>query len=189
LVEQVLRFASVRAGRVIAEKTPVNIEQLIEDLLRSRKHVLEAAKFTVEKELQPNLPPVMADEMALRHAMQNLLDNAVKYGVNGSNWIGLSASMLSINGETAIDIRVSDRGPGIPVEEQSQIFDAFFRGRRALEDQIHGTGLGLNLVKKIIEAHGGSVRVHSEPMKGAEFIVTIPAAPQELRNECAHSLS
>jgi signal transduction histidine kinase len=76
-----------------------------------------------------------------------------------------------------VEIRVSDRGPGIPANEQEQIFDPFFRGARAIEDQIHGTGLGLSLVKKIVEAHGGSVRVKSEPMKGAEFIVLLPAAP------------
>jgi signal transduction histidine kinase len=76
-----------------------------------------------------------------------------------------------------VEIRVTDRGPGIPADEQGQIFDPFFRGRRALQDQIHGTGLGLNLAKKIIEAHGGSIQVKSAAMKGAEFIVRLPAAP------------
>jgi len=75
-----------------------------------------------------------------------------------------------------VEIRVADRGPGIPVEEQKHIFDPFFRGQRAVQDQVHGTGLGLNLVKKIVEAHGGTIRVKSEPMKGAEFIVHIPEA-------------
>ena len=72
---------------------------------------------------------------------------------------------------------MADRGPGIPPDEQDQIFDPFFRGARAVQDQVHGTGLGLSLVKKIVEAHGGSIRVKSEPMKGTEFIVRIPAAP------------
>ena len=75
-----------------------------------------------------------------------------------------------------VEIRVADRGPGIPVDEQKQIFDPFFRGQRAVQDQVHGTGLGLNLVKKIVEAHGGTIRVKSAPMKGAEFIVRIPEA-------------
>ena len=68
-----------------------------------------------------------------------------------------------------------DHGPGIPEEEQAQIFEPFFRGRRANQEQIHGAGLGLNLVKKIVEAHGGSVRVKSAPAQGTEFIVSIPA--------------
>ena len=75
-----------------------------------------------------------------------------------------------------VEIRVADRGPGISAEEQEHIFDPFFRGQRAAKDQVHGTGLGLSLAKKIVEAHGGAIRVESAPMKGAEFIVRIPGA-------------
>jgi signal transduction histidine kinase len=95
----------------------------------------------------------------------------------GNNWIGIFASKTTGNAPAAVEIRVIDRGPGIPADEQEHIFDPFFRGARAVQDQIHGTGLGLSLVKKIVEAHGGSIRVKSEPMKGAEFIVRLPAAP------------
>jgi signal transduction histidine kinase len=117
--------------------------------------------------------------------MENLIGNAAKYGAYGSsqgtpqgnNWIGIFASKTTGNSPAAVEIRVADRGPGIPADEQAHIFDPFFRGARAVQDQIHGTGLGLSLVKKIVEAHGGSIRVKSEPMKGAEFIVQLPAAP------------
>ena len=74
---------------------------------------------------------------------------------------------------------MADRGPGIPADEQTQIFDPFFRGRRAVRDQVHGSGLGLNLVKKIVEAHGGTIRVRSEPGRLTEFIVRIPALARE----------
>ena len=87
----------------------------------------------------------------------------------------------------AVEVRISDHGPGIPAEEQSDIFNAFFRGRRAQQDQIHGTGLGLNLVKKIVEAHDGAIRVESEPGQGAAFILRIPAAPAELQDEFANT--
>jgi signal transduction histidine kinase len=82
---------------------------------------------------------------------------------------------------------VADRGPGIPEEEQQHLFDPFFRGARAMQDQIHGTGLGLNLVKKIVEAHSGKVAVHSAPGKGTEFVIRIPVAPAEYQDEFAHS--
>jgi signal transduction histidine kinase len=72
---------------------------------------------------------------------------------------------------------VADRGPGIPAEEREYVFDPFFRGQRPLMDQIHGTGLGLNLVKRIVEAHGGTVAVRDKSGPGAEFIVRLPAAP------------
>jgi signal transduction histidine kinase len=141
----------------------------------------------VNKQLEAGLPLVLADEIALKHALQNLVDNAVKYGTEGSNWIGISAAAVTDETGAAVEIRVADRGPGIPLDEQPHIFDPFFRGRRAVQDQVHGTGLGLNLVKKIVEAHGGTIRVHSEPMKGTEFVVRIPAAPPELQDEFAHT--
>ncbi len=105
----------------------------------------------------------------------------------GSNWIGISAAAVADENCAAAEIRVADDGPGIPRDEQPHIFDPFFRGRRAVQDQVHGTGLGLNLVKKIVEAHGGAIRVHSEPMRGTEFVVRIPAAP-ELQDEFAHTV-
>lgn len=187
LVEQVLRFAGAQAGNVIRGKEPVALENVIEDGLRSSKLAVEGAHCTVEKNVEPGLPLVMADEVALRHAIQNLLDNAVKYGIEGSNWIGISAVHVPEKDGHLVEIRIADHGPGIPAEEQERIFDPFFRGRRAVMDQIHGTGLGLNLVKGIVEAHGGTVRVLSEPMKGTEFIIRIPAAPPELQDEYAHS--
>jgi signal transduction histidine kinase len=87
-----------------------------------------------------------------------------------------------------IEIRVTDHGSGIPPEEQKHVFDAFFRGKKALRDQIHGTGLGLHLVKRIVEAHGGTVSLESELGAGSTFIVRIPAAAAERQDELAPSL-
>jgi len=115
------------------------------------------------------------------------VDNALKYGTEGSNWIGIFAAAADGPDGPAVEIRVADRGPGIPEDEQEHIFDPFFRGRRAIQDQVHGTGLGLNLVKKIVEAHGGKIVVRSQPMQGTEFVIRIPAAPPELQDEFAHT--
>lgn len=177
LVEQILRFAGARAGHAIRAREPVAIETVIEDGLRSSGAA--GSNFIVEKRVEPGLPLVLADQLAMKYAMQNLVENAMKYGTGGSNWIGIFACAAPEENGTAVEVRVADRGPGIPVDEQEHIFDPFFRGRRAVEDQVHGTGLGLNLVKKIVEAHGGTIRVQSEPMKGTEFVLRIPAAPPE----------
>jgi len=187
LVEQILRYGSSRSGRVIREREPVSMELLIEEGLRSSRAGVNSPDLIIEKELAPGLPLVLADEQALKHALRNLIDNAVKYGTEGNNWIGVFACTVEDEQGQSVEFRVADRGPGIPLDEQPHIFDPFFRGRRAVQDQIHGTGLGLNLVKKIVEAHGGTIRVKSEPMKGTEFIVRIPAAPPELQDEFAHS--
>lgn len=175
LVEQVLQFASANAGRVIQDREPVSVERVIDETVELSKPVIQAAHCTVEKTVPAGLPEVLADPLALKHALQNLVNNAVKYGASDENWVGISAAQS----DGAIEIRVADRGPGIPDEEQKHIFDPFFRGRRAIQDQVHGTGLGLNLAKKVVEAHGGSIRVRSEPGRGAEFIVRIPALPKE----------
>jgi len=185
LVEHVLRFAATTAGHVIRAREPVAVAALIEQGLRSSRAALAGPDLVVEKNIPADLTLVLADELAMKHAVQNLVDNALKYGTEGSNWIGISAAVVH-NGK-AVELRVADRGPGIPLDEQEHLFDPFFRGRQAIQDQIHGTGLGLNLVKKIVEAHGGSIRVHSAPMQGTEFVLRIPSAPPELQNEFAHS--
>ena len=177
LVEQVLRFAGANAGVVLQERAPVAVEALIEESVGAAKAALESAGCVVEKHIAPDLPQVLGDRTALRHALSNLLGNAAKHGTGSSRWIGLSASLAADAAPPAIEIRVADRGAGIPAEEQKRIFDPFFRGAQALRNQVHGTGLGLALVKRIVEAHGGSIKLRSEPMKGAEFIVRLPAAP------------
>ncbi len=189
LVEQVLRFASAKAGHGIQEPEPVSVETVIEETVESSRAVIQGSRCVVEKTVDPGLPLILGDPVALKHALQNLLSNAAKYGSEGSNWIGVFASKTRDKEQAVVEIRVADRGPGIPVDEQEHIFDPFFRGRRAVQDQIHGTGLGLNLVKRIIEAHGGTVSVQSEPMQGTEFVIRIPAAPKEQQDEFAHSLS
>lgn len=173
LVEQVLTFASGEAGHVIRDREPVEVLSLIDSSLQSSG---ADEKAIVERNFQPDLPPVLADKLAMKHALQNLVENALKYGKEG-RWVGVSAAATETG--NAVEIRVADHGPGIPADEQDRIFDPFFRGRRALSDQVHGTGLGLSLVKKIIEAHGGTIRVDSRTARGTEFVVRIPAAPVE----------
>src|SRR6202007_3233520 len=112
------------------------------------------------------------------HALQNLLANAAKYGgAAGREGGGVSARAGSGAKGEGGEKRGRGRGAGIPPEEQKRVFDAFFRGRKAVQDQIHGTGLGLHLVKRIVEAHGGTVSLESQPGGGSTVIGGIPAAP------------
>ena len=183
LVEQVLRYASSRVGQVIQEKEAVVIDDVIEGGIQASQLALDNSPYQLDKKIDLGLPLVLADARALQHVIQNLLDNAVKYGTQTSNWIGLTASRAG----DFLEICVADCGPGIPPDEQALVFEPFFRGRRALADQVQGTGLGLNLVRKIVEAHGGSIRVQNHSPHGSEFVVRVPVAPPEMQDEFAHT--
>ena len=189
IVDQVLRFAGTKAGRVVRERQPVSVQHLIEQTLQANKGMLEDALCEVETAIDPNLPAISGDSLALRHVLQNLLANAAKYGGAGRQPIHISARTVPSAEEEQVEIRVRDQGSGIPPEEQKHVFDAFFRGRKAVQDQVHGTGLGLHLVKKIVEAHGGSVSLESEVGAGSTFVVRLPAVPAQYQDELAHSLS
>jgi signal transduction histidine kinase len=178
MVEQILRFATTESGRVIEQREPLAIDSVIEEAVSASKSLIEGSLCQFEKRIAPGLPLVMGDRVALRQALENLLTNAVKYGLKGGNWIGISAAKSGGHGPAAVEIRVADRGPGSPRDEQDLVFDPFFRGARAQEEQIRGTGLGLSLVKKIVKAHGGNIRVESEPVKGTVFILRLPAAAE-----------
>ena len=183
-----LLFSNAKAGRAIGGREVVGVDFLIEDALDACARIVQESRCTVEKRVDPMLAPVFGDPTALRHALQNLLSNAAKYGSEGG-WIGVTATSPAEGEDAMVEIRVADRGPGIPQDELAHIFDTFYRGKRAVEDQIHGTGLGLSLVKRIVEAHAGTVTVQSEPGKGTEFVVRIPAAPADQIDEFADSVN
>jgi two-component system sensor histidine kinase BaeS len=105
----------------------------------------------------------------------NLISNAMKHS-GKSRWLRLEALPSTTDG--MIDIRVLDRGPGIAREDLSHIFEPFYRGRRALAEQIRGSGLGLSLVQRIAEAHYGSVRADSG-RHGSCFTLSLPAAEEQ----------
>lgn len=185
IVEQVLRFAGAQSGHVIQVREPVSVDTLIDEALAATRRVTDEAGCLVERTIEPALPMILADPVAIRHALTNLVINAAKYGFSGG-WIGVSARQAKGG---AVEISVADRGPGIAAEDQPHLFDPFYRGKRALEDQIHGTGLGLNLVKRIAEAHEGSVTLRSEAGAGTEFTLRIPVAPaQTTDDEFANSI-
>lgn len=173
MVEQVLEFAGARSRNRAYQLRPVEIGSVIEDALASYQPVIEEKGYTVERTIEDGLPLVAADGAALRRSLQNLLSNAMKYETE-RRWIGIRAhSGLNANGEE-VRVIVEDHGIGIAADEIPHIFEPFFRGRDVVEAQIHGNGLGLSLVKQVVEAHHGTIRVESEPGKGSTFTLCLP---------------
>jgi signal transduction histidine kinase len=112
LVEQVLRYGNARAGRVLQKREPLAVEELIEAGLLAARNATHVKDVTVEKHIEPDLPLILADRESMQHALQNLFENAMKYGAPGGDWIGISATPSKNGGPSAVEIRVTDRGPG-----------------------------------------------------------------------------
>ena len=174
MVEQILEFAGIHSGQRGFALRPVPVAPLLHDVVDSSRALVEEAGIAVEFSIPDSLPPVLGDEAALRRAFQNLVSNAIKYGRAGG-WLSVRARQAG----REIQIAVADRGLGIPPAEQTRIFEPFYRAPDVVAAQIQGAGLGLSLVKRIVEAHGGRITVTSAPGSGSEFTVVLPAASEE----------
>jgi two-component system sensor histidine kinase SenX3 len=174
-VERVLQLAGIAAGSSAAAQTPISPSDLIQQSLNACRVEIESAGFDVEVDVAENLPVVVGDVAALRSALQNLISNAVKYGGN-ARWLRIAARREPGAGSREqVMFTVEDRGMGVSADDKNHIFEPFYRGRDAVSQQIQGSGLGLNLVMRIAEAHGGKVSLTSEPGKGSTFTLTLPA--------------
>ena len=178
MVEQVLDFAGTYSGRRNYRFEDVDVGTLVEESLGALGETAREAAVEIETRVEPGLPALRADRGALRRALVNLLQNAVKFGGEG-RWVGLRAEG-GATGRREVRITVEDRGLGIPLSEQRRLFEPFFRGEEALSRQIRGSGLGLSLVKRIVDAHGGALVVATSPGRGSAFTLILPAAPAPL---------
>jgi signal transduction histidine kinase len=175
MVEQVLTFAGAGSGRLHLNLEPIAVPLVVNRALAACEPEIREAGCRIETQVPETLPLVLADSTALVHCLQNLLLNALKYA-SGGGWVGLRAACKG----DAVQISVEDRGPGIDPADLPHLFEPFYRGRRVIASQIRGTGLGLSLVQRMMEAQSGSVSVQSTPGQGACFTLTIPvAAPHE----------
>ncbi|MBI3696555.1 MAG: HAMP domain-containing histidine kinase [Acidobacteria bacterium] len=171
MIDQILGFASLQGNHKKLDLRPVDVAGLIENTLQTSSPAIREAGVAVEQQIETGLPPVMADAQSIENCLQNLVGNALKYG-GGGRWIGIRAG--STNGE--VQISVEDKGPGIEPDDLPHIFEPFYRGAAVVGAQIHGTGLGLSLVKRIMEAQGGRVSVKSVLGQGSAFTLHLPVA-------------
>jgi len=177
MVEQILGLAGIRQNAAAMARDPVAIAETLREAVAATAPDARSAQCEVQLELPPGLPWVNGDAAALRRVFQNLITNAAKHGGQGG-WIGITVAAVEIDRAPMIEIKVADRGPGIPKAELPDIFKPFFRGAAAQAMHIRGSGLGLSLVREIVQAHGGTISAASQFGHGAVFVVRLPASKE-----------
>ena len=179
LINDLLDLAKIEAGVVVQYRERLSIAEVLEKALEIFKGEAEGKNMTLRLTSTPSLPPVMADRRNMEEVFLNLLSNAVKYTQEGG-WVRVEARPEG----SYLCVQVEDNGIGISAEDLPHIFDKFYRVKNAQTRKIVGTGLGLPIVKRIVEAHLGTVEVESQPGSGSKFRVYLPLDPyREGRHE------
>ena len=173
MIENVLAFSATLHTSKEERRELFPLGDLLEHAAATMTQEIERAGCRIEVTVAPDLPVVAGDPISLELVFRNLIGNALRHGADGK-WIGVSAARC----DDGVEIRVSDRGPGIPEKEIRRIFEPFYRGEQTRAQRVQGTGLGLSLVKSTVERQHGSIEAQNSPGGGAQFTVRLPAAPE-----------
>jgi len=188
LINDILDLSKIESGQIQLDRAPTSLVDLCQSSLEFVKHGAVKKNIQLATQLPKNLPDVSVDERRIRQVLINLLNNAVKFTPEGGR-ISLDVSFLSVeNDKNYLRIAVADTGIGIAPEDIKKLFRPFVQIDSALNRTNVGTGLGLALVKRIVELHGGEVGLASELGAGSCFTVDLPCSdtvshPPELENQ------
>ncbi len=181
LVNRLLEAQQIQAGRRQYNFVPASLRAIIETAIEELHPQAEAKGVRLETQIADGMPELPLDKLALTDALENLLDNAIKYSPAGTR------VMVTVQAvDHTVRIEVCDEGTGIEPGDLPRIFDRFYRARHGDQHSVKGTGLGLALVKAAVEAHGGTVAVESRPGQGSRFALQLPIKPSKPIKEVAH---
>ena len=169
LINNILDFSRIEAGRKEYDFRDTDVGELVHNTLESYRYQIEQNGFAFEEQIAPDVPRLRVDREALARSLLNLVNNALKYSQD-RKFIGVN--VFRDNG--AVKLEVVDHGIGIPEDEQSKIFEKFYRVGDPLVHNTKGSGLGLSLVRHVVTAHGGQVTVDSAPGRGSKFTIRLP---------------
>lgn len=169
LVDNVLDFASIERGAKRYYMRPEDLGSAILTSVEAARSSFEQAGMEIELDIAPDLPTVHVDREAIGQVLTNLLSNALKYGAEG-RWVRIRARVES----GRVELSVADRGIGIAPDDVGRIFDDFFRSTDPRVRRTKGTGIGLAIVRYIVEAHGGTITAESTLGRGTRFIIHLP---------------
>jgi two-component system phosphate regulon sensor histidine kinase PhoR len=168
-VEKVLQMALLDRGEIKLRPTDVNIHDTIEKVLNNLSVQLEQREGDIDLNFEATNEIVKADELHLTNILTNLIDNATKYSLEAPH-----ITVSTQSDDSHLFISVSDRGRGMTKEQQTKIFDPFYRVPTGNVHDVKGFGLGLSYVKKMVEAHGGTIQVESKLNEGSTFTIQLP---------------
>ena len=180
LINNILDFSRIEAGKKEYSFRETDVADLVRSTLESYRFEIEQNGFQFEQKIDNNLPPLHVDREAIARSLLNLVNNAVKYSAT-EKYLGVH--LYRRNGN--VNLEVVDHGIGIPVKEQPKIFEKFYRVGDPLVHNTKGSGLGLSLVRHIVQAHGGVLAVESAPGRGSKFIITLPVQNSEVQQASA----
>ncbi len=171
IVERTLQLSRLTSASQLVQRVPVQLPELIGEVSDSLRPVLTERNIVLDLHVPEGLPAISADRDLLEQVLINLLDNAAKFSPRGR-----VVSLRAAAGGGQIEIQIHDQGFGIGPDELQRIFDPYFRSRDGRVGHERGTGLGLALVKTVIEQHGGQIRAESEIDRGTSIRVFLPQA-------------
>lgn len=169
LINNILDFSRIEAGRKEYDFRETDMRELVHNTLESYRYQIEQNGFAFEERIAEDVPPLRVDREAMARSLLNLVNNALKYSQD-RKFIGVN--LFRDNG--LVKLEVEDHGIGIPMNEQGKIFEKFYRVGDPLVHNTKGSGLGLSLVRYIVQAHGGEVMVDSAPGRGSKFTIALP---------------
>lgn len=170
MIDKLLDVAKVDSGQTVVEQAPYQLKHLISEYYQANKEYVNEKGFVFDFHSDEKIPPVMIDPDHLETIMNNLIENSLKYSHKEK---AIQIDLLS--DVDKVHLSVTDKGEGIPKKAQKSIFDKFYRVENSLTAKTKGHGLGLSIVKNLVELNGGTVSVKSEPDKGAMFTLSFPA--------------
>jgi len=169
MATELLDLSKIESGLMVLEKEEILFNQLVEEQVVFHKESAKAKSISMNFQPSPGLAPVLANRQNMEEVLSNLIANAINYTPKGGE---INLSLGIENGYLCIT--VEDTGVGIPAEDLERVFTRFYRVKNEKTRYVTGTGLGLPIVKSIVEAHQGTVEVQSDPDKGSVFKVFIP---------------
>ncbi len=172
LVEDLLTLSAYDAEQVRLERQPTDLSGVVTECLQALVPATLAKELEMAVVIDPGLPPVLADRKQVERVLLNLISNATKF-----SHVGARVTVRLQHDAPDVVVSITDTGIGIPVHEQELLFSRFFRSSLSMADEIQGTGLGLALVRSVVEWHEGSVEVDSVEGEGTTVTVRLPQAP------------